>query len=83
MAIVCESTTNIENLLKNALIQHGIPFEEQYCVYTGGRFSEVKMVIQKGYRVVHFSTNQLKYMMPKVINGHRRTVRRSVGDRKA
>ena len=103
MAIVCESTTYIENLLKNALIQHGIPFEEQYCIYTGGRFSEVKYVgdffiqsktvrliiecdgytfhngksketkerdewlSQKGYRVVHFSTNQLKYMMPKVI----------------
>ena len=103
MAIVCESTTYIENLLKNALIQHKIPFEEQYCVYTGGRFSEVKYVgdffiqsktvrlivecdgytfhngksketkerdewlSQKGYRVVHFSTKQLKYMMPQVI----------------
>lgn len=44
MAILCESSTYIEILLKNALIKEGLQFEEQYRVYTGGKFSEVKYV---------------------------------------
>ena len=105
MAILFESSTYIEELLKQALKKEGLQFEEQYRVYTGGRFSEVKYVADfmltngyirlivecdgynyhsdrkqitkekerdqwlklKGYDVVHFSTNELKTNMPRVI----------------
>lgn len=44
MAILFESSTHIEFLLKNALIKEGLDFQEQYRVYEGGIFSEVKYV---------------------------------------
>ena len=44
MAILLESSTYIEELLKEALVKEGLQFEEQYRVYTGGRFSETKYV---------------------------------------
>ena len=44
MAILFESSTYIEELLKKALIKEGLHFEEQYRLYTGGIFSEVKYV---------------------------------------
>ena len=99
MGIKSESTTYIEQLLKNALEKEKIPFIEQYLVYTGGKFSDVKYVgdffieknnirlivecdgftfhagadrrkkqqerdswlKQKGYKVINFTTNQIKY----------------------
>ena len=103
MGIVTESTTYIEKLLKEALLKENIPFEEQYCIYSGERFRFVKYVgdfyiqspkarlivecdgftyhathIRKqkerdkwlstlGYKVLHFSTKQLKYEMSDVI----------------
>ena len=44
MAILLESSSYIELLLKKSLIAENIPFQEQYRIYTGGRFSEVKYV---------------------------------------
>lgn len=44
MAAGFESDTHIELLLKKALLKEGIAFEEQYRIYSGGRFSTVKYV---------------------------------------
>ena len=44
MAILFESSTHIEFLLKEALTNAKIAFLEQYRVYEGGSFSEVKYV---------------------------------------
>ena len=44
MAILFESSTHIEFLLKNALIEEGFEFIEQFRIYEGGIFSEVKYV---------------------------------------
>ena len=44
MAILFESSTHIEFLLKNALIEEGLEFIEQFRIYEGGIFSEVKYV---------------------------------------
>lgn len=44
MATLVESSTPIEYLVRDALIAEKIIFQEQYQIYTGGRFSEVKYV---------------------------------------
>ena len=44
MAILFESSTPIECLVRDALIKENIDFQEQYRIYTGGVFSEVKYV---------------------------------------
>lgn len=44
MATLFESSTPIEYLVRDALINENIAFQEQYRLYTGGRFSEVKYV---------------------------------------
>ncbi len=91
--------------MRDALIKNNIPFKEQYKVYTGGKFNEVKYVgdfyikgtkaeiivecdgityhsgtykkrqverdewlRSKGYKVIHFTTRQIKYKMQEVIS---------------
>lgn len=44
MAVLFESDSYIELLLKKALQKENLTFTEQYRLYTGGRFSEVKYV---------------------------------------
>lgn len=44
MGILFESSTHIEYLLRDALVKEGIEFQEQYRIYSGGKFSEVKFV---------------------------------------
>ena len=44
MAILFESSTHIEYLLREALTQENLTFQEQYRLYSGGKFSEVKYV---------------------------------------
>ena len=105
MSILFESSTPIEYLLRDALTKENLDFQEQYRIYTGGLFSEVKYVadflliqnnvrllvecdgfhyhagkenkkkqlerynwlMNKGYKVLHFSTKALTSNMPKVI----------------
>lgn len=106
MAILFESSTLIEFLLKDALCKEGLTFYEQYRIGTGGRFSTTKYVADflvvhnnirliiecdgytyhsgksnkeyqvkrdawlshLGYKVLHFSTKEVKYNRPFVIN---------------
>ena len=42
MAILFESSTHIEYLIRDALTKENLTFIEQYQLYSGGKFSEVK-----------------------------------------
>ncbi len=57
MAILFESSTPIEYLMRDALTKENLTFQEQYRLYSGGKFSEVKYVADfflenKGHKLI-------------------------------
>jgi len=42
MSFLCNSSTAIELILKEALEKEQIEYKEQYLIYTGGKFSTAK-----------------------------------------
>jgi very-short-patch-repair endonuclease len=72
MAILFESSTHIEYLMREALTKENLTFQEQYRLYSGGKFSEVKYVADfflenKGHKLIiecdgfHYHAGRDKY----------------------